>query len=1038
MALNISAWAIRKPIPTLVMFVILTVLGIVHFRSLPVTQMPNIDVPIVMVTITQTGAAPSELETQVSKKVENSIAGVAGVKHITSSISEGTSVTTIEFYLETQVDRAVNDTRDAVTKIRSELPRSIDEPLIQRVDIEGLPIITLAVSSPSMSTEEISWFVDDTVARALQGVRGVAQVKREGGVDREIRVALDPDRLMALGITAAEVSRQLRATNLDVSGGRGEVGTQEQSIRTLAGAGSVDALGETRIALTNGRYVRLKELGTVTDGAAEPRVFARLDGKGVVAFGVYRAKGYSDVTVYDLVNSALEELRTQHPDVTITEIDTTVRYTKADYSSAMQTLIEGAILAVIVVFLFLRDLRATIITTLAIPLSILPTFWVMDMLGFSLNGVSLLAITLVTGILVDDAIVEIENIVRHMRQGISPYRAAIEAADEIGLAVVATTLTIVAVFVPVSFMGGIAGQYFKQFGLTVAIAVLFSLAVARLVTPLLAAYFLRDTGHRQSGDGRIMRAYVRLLRWSLRRRFLTIAAGIGIFIGTVFLSTLLPSGFLPNIDISRSMLSIELPPGTTLAETERVSDQITRMMLEQPEVASVYATAGAGGAGAAAMMASEIRKGQIVINLKPRAERGQDQKSFEASLHDRLTALPDMRFTWSSNGQAAQRGFQMVLSGNDGAAVEKAALALEKDMRDAVPVLTNVVSSAALDRPEIRIVPKLDEAAELGVSVDTIAETVRIATIGDISANLAKFSAKDRQIDIRVQLDEKARTSIATFDALKVPTASGGAVPLSAVADIRFGKGPTALDRYDRARRVAVEADLVGDTPLGTAVEAVKALPTARNLPTGVTLKEAGDAEIMGEVFSGFALAMGAGLMLVLAVLVLLFHDVLQPITILISLPLSVGGAFIALLITGNSISMPVVIGFLMLMGIVTKNAILLVDFAIEAMRAGTDRTTALLEAGRKRAQPIVMTTIAMVAGMVPSALALGEGGSFRAPMAIAVIGGLITSTVLSLVFVPAVFTVMDDLSHLLGRLFGRFVGSRDEPDAAGTQHPAH
>lgn len=1040
MALNVSAWAIRKPIPTLVIFIILTALGIVHFRALPVTQMPNIDVPIVMVTITQTGAAPSELETQVTKKVENSIAGVAGVKHITSSISEGTSVTTVEFYLETQVDRAVNDVRDAVTKIRSELPRTIDEPLIQRVDIEGLPIVTFAVSSPSMSTEEISWFVDDTVARALQGVRGVAQVKREGGMNREIRIALDPDRLMALGITAADVSRQLRATNLDVSGGRGEVGTQEQSIRTLAGAGSVEQLADTRIALTNGRYVRLKDLGSVTDGAAEPRVFARLDGKGVVAFGVYRAKGYSDVTVYDLLHTALDQLRAQHPDVTITEIDTTVRYTKADYSSAMQTLIEGAILAVIVVFLFLRDLRATIITTLAIPLSILPTFWVMDALGFSLNGVSLLAITLVTGILVDDAIVEIENIVRHMRQGKSPYRAAIEAADEIGLAVVATTLTIVAVFAPVSFMGGIAGQYFKQFGLTVAIAVLFSLAVARLVTPLLAAYFLRDTGHRHSGDGRVMRAYVRLLRWSLRRRFLTIAAGIGIFIGTIFLSTLLPSGFLPNIDISRSMLSIELPPGTTLAETQRVSDQITRLMREQPEVASVYATAGAGGAGPAAMMASEIRKGQIVINLKPRAERAQDQKSFEASLHARLAAIPDMRFTWSSNGQAAQRGFQMVLSGNDGAAVEKAALALEKEIRDSVPELTNVVSSAALDRPEIRIVPKLDEAAQLGVSVDTIAETVRIATIGDISANLAKFSAKDRQVDIRVQLDEKARTSIATFDALKVPTATGGAVPLSSVAEIRFGKGPTALDRYDRARRVAVEADLVGNTPLGTAVEAVKALPTARNLPAGVTLKESGDAEIMGEVFSGFALAMGAGLMLVLAVLVLLFHDVLQPITILISLPLSVGGAFIALLITGNSISMPVVIGFLMLMGIVTKNAILLVDFAIEAMRAGTDRTTALLEAGRKRAQPIVMTTIAMVAGMVPSALALGEGGSFRAPMAIAVIGGLITSTVLSLVFVPAVFTVMDDLSHLMGRLFGRFVGTRDEPEETppGTRHPAH
>ncbi|MFG1400950.1 efflux RND transporter permease subunit [Xanthobacter sediminis] len=1041
MAINISAWAIRKPVPTLVLFVILTVLGLVHFRTLPVTQMPNIDVPIVMVTITQTGAAPSELETQVTKKVENSIAGVSGVKHITSSISEGTSVTTVEFHLETQVDRAVNDTRDAVTKIRSELPRSIDEPLIQRVDIEGLPIVTFAVSSPSMSTEEMSWFVDDTIARALQGVRGVAQVKREGGLDREIRIALDPDRLMALGITAADVSRQLRATNLDVSGGRGEVGTQEQSIRTLAGAGSVDDLAETRIALSNGRYVRLKDLGTVTDGAAEPRVFARLDGKNVVAFGVYRAKGFSDVTVYDRVQEAVGSLRALHPDVTVTEIDTTVRYTKADYQSAMHTLIEGAILAVIVVFIFLRDWRATIITTLAIPLSILPTFSVMDMLGFSLNGVSLLAITLVTGILVDDAIVEIENIVRHMRQGKSPYRAAIEAADEIGLAVVATTLTIVAVFAPVSFMGGIAGQYFKQFGLTVAIAVLFSLAVARLVTPLLAAYFLRDNGHRHTHDGPVMAGYMRLLNWSLHHRFLTIAMGLGIFVGTIFLSTLLPSGFLPTNDISRSMVSIELPPGTTLAETQNVSDRITRMLLERPEVSNVFATAGAGGSGGLAMLAGEVRKAQIVINLKPRAERTMDQKSFEASLNAPLSAIPDMRFTWSSNGQAAQRGFQMVLSGNDGEAVEKAALALEKEMRHEVPVLTNVVSSAALDRPEIRIVPKLDEAAELGVSVDTIAETVRIATIGDVSANLAKFSAKDRQIDIRVQLDEKARTALSTFDALKVPTASGGAVPLSAVADIQFGKGPTALDRYDRARRIAVEADLVGDTPLGTAVDAVKALPTARDLPPGVTLKEAGDAEIMGEVFTGFALAMGAGLMLVLAVLVLLFHDVLQPITILISLPLSVGGAFIALLITGNSVSMPVVIGFLMLMGIVTKNAILLVDFAIESIKQGADRFTALMEAGHKRAQPIVMTTIAMAAGMLPSALALGEGGGFRAPMAIAVIGGLITSTVLSLVFVPAVFTVMDDLSRLLGRLFGRFVGSKDEPEdhaGHGTGRPAH
>ena len=1038
MALNVSAWAIRKPIPALVFFFILTALGIVHFRELPVTQMPNIDLPIVMVTVTQSGAAPSELETQVTKKVENAIAGISGVKHITSSISEGASVTLVEFHLETLVDRAVNDTRDAITKIRMDLPRSIDEPQIQRIDIEGLPIVTYAVSAPNMTTEQVSWFIDDTLARALQGVRGVAQVKRQGGVDREIRISLDPDRLMSLGITAAEVSRQLRATNLDVSGGRGEVGTQEQPIRTLAGASSVEALADTRIVLSNGRSVRLGELGTVVDGAAEQRVFARLDGKSVVAFGVYRAKGFSDVTVYDRVTEELAKLRAAHPDVTVTEIDTTVRFTKSDYESAMHTLIEGAILAVIVVFLFLRDIRATIITALAIPLSILPTFWVMDMLGFSLNAVSLLAITLVTGILVDDAIVEIENIVRHMRMGKSPYRAAIEAADEIGLAVVATTLTIAAVFAPVSFMGGIAGQYFKQFGLTVAIAVLFSLAVARLITPLVAAYFMKDTGHREGRDGAVMRGYVRLLSWSVKHRFATIGMGIAIFAGSIWLSTLLPSGFLPTNDISRALLSVELPPGSTLAETQKVSDEIARAALSLPEVKSVYATAGSGGSGGLALTSGEVRKAQVVINLKPRSERKIDQKTFETEFSKTLAGMPDLRVSWSQNGQNTQRGFQVILSGADGTDVAGAAVEVEKAVRAGVPELTNVVSSAALDRPEIRIVPKLDEAAELGVSVDTIAETVRIATIGDISANLAKFSAKDRQIDIRVQLAENARTRLSTFDALKVPTASGGAVPLSAVADVRFGKGPTALDRYDRARRVAVEADLVGDTPLGDALAKVKALPAAQNLPAGVTLKEAGDAEIMGEVFSGFALAMAAGLMLVLAVLVLLFHDLLQPITILVSLPLSVGGAFIALLITGNSVSMPVVIGFLMLMGIVTKNAILLVDFAIEAMHQGVDRFTALVEAGRKRAQPIVMTTIAMVAGMVPSAMALGEGGAFRAPMAIAVIGGLITSTVLSLVFVPAVFTVMDDLSHFFGRFFGRFIGKKDEPDGHGLPPALH
>ncbi|MFD1332997.1 efflux RND transporter permease subunit [Methylopila musalis] len=1035
MALNVSAWSIRKPIPPLVLFAVLTVIGLFSFASLPVTRMPNIDLPLVSVAITQTGAAPSELEIQVTKRVETTVAGLPGVKHITSGVSDGISLTVIEFQLETDVDRAVNDVRDAVTKIRTDLPQSIEEPLIQRIDIEGMAIATYAASAPAMSPEDLSWFVDDQIIRALQGVRGVAQVRREGGVDREIRVSLDPARLQALGVTAADVNAQLRATNVDLAGGRGEVGAQEQTVRTLAGALTVDRLAEARIVLPGGREARLSDLGSVTDGAAEPRIAARLDGKPIVAFGVYRAKGFSDVTVAEAADAKLKAFMAAHPEVTVTPIDTIVRYTKADYESAMHTLIEGAVLAVIVVFLFLRDFRATIISALAIPLSILPTFWTMEALGFSLNGVSLLAITLVTGILVDDAIVEIENIVRHMRMGKSPYRAAIEAADEIGLAVVATTATIIAVFLPVSFMGGIAGQYFKQFGITVAVAVAYSLLVARLITPLLAAFFLRPHAVHDDRDGLLMRAYTRLVSASVRWRFVTVALGVGLFVGSLALSALLPSGFLPENDTSRSILNIELAPGSTLAQSEAVANRIAADLKRRPEVASVYASIGSGASAGPVGSSGEVRKGVLVINLKPRSERALTQKQFEASFRTELARVPDIRSNFGND--AGQREFALVVSGSDGAAVERAAVALEKETRDRVPQLLNVISTAAIDRPEIRITPKLDEAAELGVSAAQIAETVRIATIGDVEQNLAKFSAGDRQVPIRVQLDEAARADLSTFETLSVRRENGGDAPLSAVADIAFGQGPTSLDRYDRDRRIAIEGDLAPGVALGDALSAVMALPAAKSLPEGVTLKPFGDVEIMEEVFSGFAVAMAAGVLLVFAVLVLLFADVAQPVTILMSLPLSIGGALLALLATNNSISLPVVIGFLMLMGIVTKNAILLVDFAIEETARGVERTTALVDAGRKRARPIVMTTIAMAAGMVPSALAFGEGGSFRAPMAIAVIGGLLASTVLSLVFVPAVYTIMDDLSRLFARVFGRFVGPRDEPETPAPPLPA-
>ncbi|MCJ2140477.1 efflux RND transporter permease subunit [Methylobacterium sp. E-066] len=1034
MRLNVSAWAIRKPLPSVVLFLVLMILGLVSFRALPITRFPNIDIPIVSVTITQSGAAPAELQTQVTKWVEDSVAGVKGVKHILSTITEGTSTTTIEFRLEVNQDRATNDVKDAIAKIRQNLPRTIDEPIVSRVEIAGLPIMIYGASAPAMTPEDLSWFVDDVVARGLQSVKGVGGVERLGGVAREIRVTLKPDRLLALGITAADVNRQLRLTSADMAGGRGEVGGQEQSIRALAASASLDTLAQTSIVVPGNRKVRLDELATLSDTAEEPRTFARFNGEPVVAFAVSRASGASDADVSVGVAKKIAALHAANPDVRFDLIDTSVVNTIGNYHSAMMGLIEGAALAVIVVLLFLRDWRATLIAAVALPLSVLPTFWVMSALGFSLNAVSLLAITLVTGILVDDAIVEIENIVRHMRMGKSPYRASLEAADEIGLAVIAITATIIAIFSPVSFMGGIAGQYFKQFGLTIAAAVFMSLLVARLITPLLAAYFLRDHGPDHTTDGIVMRGYTRLVAWSVRHKFITLILGIACFAASIASTGLLPAGFLPAEDQARTLFVLELPPGARLPDTVKLSDAIEQKIRALPEVKSVFVDGGRQLPGK-----QEVRLATLTINLTPKNTRARTQKQVDAEVAEILREEPDIRF-WALR-ESGQRDMALIIAGPDKAVVADVAAKLQREAAQ-IPHLVNVMSTAPLDRTEIRIRPKPGVAADLGVSTDTIAETVRVGTIGDIGMNLAKFNATDRQVPIRVQLPESLRGRLSELETLKVPVKGGAAVPLATVADVSLGQGPTGIDRYDRAVRVAIEGDMQGTDALGELIKQVMNLPTAKNLPPGVTISQTGDAEVMGEVFEGFALAMGAGLMMVFGVLILLFGNFLQPLTILFSLPLSIGGAILALLICHMPISMPVVIGILMLMGVVTKNAIMLVDFAVEQIHAGVDRTTAIVDAGRKRARPIVMTTIAMAAGMVPSAMAFGIGGEFRAPMAVAVIGGLIVSTVLSLVFVPAIFVLMDDLSRLLGRLFGRFVGERDDPqDEPGyseARHPAN
>jgi multidrug efflux pump subunit AcrB len=1010
---NISAWAIRHPITPIVLFVVLFFLGVVAFIRLPINLQPDISFPLVSVTIAQPGAAPTEMETQIAQKVEGSISSIGNVRNITTYIVEGSVLVQLEFQIGTPIDRAVTDVRDAVAKVRNDLPQGIMEPVVQRINIDGGAIAYYAVTTTSMTPEELSWFIDNNVTKRLLTVPGVAQVTRSGGVSREIRVELDPGRLQALGLTAFEVNEQLRALNLDAAGGRAQVGGGEQAIRVLGGAKTADALADTQIIASGGRSFRLREIADVHDGVAEVRSIARLNGRSATAFGIYKAKGASDVSVFRASQTELDKIQTETPAVHMTLTFSTVDHTLRTYDSSLSSLIEGSILAVVVVWLFLRNWRATFISALAIPLSAVPTFAFMQWMDFTLNQITLLALSLVAGVLVDDAIVEIENIVRHMRMGKTAYRAAMDAADEIGLAVVATSFTIIAVFLPVSFMGGVTGQFFRQFGLTVAVAVFISLMVARLLTPVLAAYSLRRDAMDMAvhADGPIMARYMSLLRWCVANRWKTIACGAVFFLLSIGAMTLIPQSFVPPEDFASSELDIELPPGGTLEDTARVSAAATALVRKSPEVRNVVEFVGSDD--------GEIRTAVLYISLVPRSERKLSQKEWEQHMMSILNQVPDGQLNFSNGGGG--RDIEFFLVGDDPPLVEKTGHQVLAEMRTLSEIRDPRIKGD-LPRPEIVVKPRLDVAAQLGVSVQSISQTIRIATLGDLPQNGAKFSLSDRQIPIRVSLIESARRDLSTLENLPVPTTSGATVPLKSVADLSFGQGPSAVRRYNQSRRLRFGADLSPGVQFGTGIKKIYALPTMKHLPQGVRMVKTGDTEFFQEMMQNFALAIGAGVLMVLAVLVLLFARLFQPITILSALPLSLGGAAIALLLTNRPFSISVVIGFLMLMGIVAKNSILLVDFAIEEMRAGKSRLESIMESGHKRARPIVMTTVAMVAGMLPVAMGFAGDSDFRSPMAIAVIGGLITSTLLTLVIVPAVFTVFDDLERWLAPKAGKLL----------------
>jgi hydrophobe/amphiphile efflux-1 (HAE1) family protein len=1011
MSFNISAWAIKKPVPTIVIFLVLTIIGWFSFTTLGIDTNPNIDVPTVSVSVTQPGAGPAELESQVTKKIEDAVAGLGNIDELRSTVTDGSSKTRITFILGTNSDRATNDVRNAISQIRQDLPQDINDPIVERVDFAGGPILIYAVTSTKQSVEELSNLVDQTISRALLSVKGVGQVKRIGGVDREIRINLDPNRLESLGITATQVNDQVRTFNVNLPGGRAEVGGSEQSIRTLGSAKTVKDLTNYEIVLPNGGSVRLSSLGTVEDKFGDIRQAARLNNKPVVAFQVLRSTGSVTVTVEEGVKAALKELQKTLPqDVKVELIFTRATPVRDSYRSTIDELIQASVLAVIVILLFLKDWRATLITAVALPLSIIPTFFVQQALGYTLNNMTLLGLALAVGNLVDDAVVEIENMERHMAMGKTAWEASFDSSDEVGLAVIASAATIIAVFLPVAFMGGIPGQFFQPFGVTVAVSTIFSTFVARMVTPMMGAHLLKDKQHGSEGEKqhkrksspsskkRRFQPYKSLLQWALRHRLIALAIALAFFIASLMLIPGIPKGFVDDGDVGISTISIELPPGSTLEDINKVATQGTNLIRQNPAVESVLAT-------------EEINSATLTIKLKPREERKVTQKEFEVQIRPLFQQIPGARISVQNDGPGGDgKELSIVLRSENPDALLKAANALEKQMRT-VPGLVEVSSTASLVKPEILVIPDPQRAADLGVTVQAIARTASLATIGDNEANLAKYNLPDRQIPIRVQIDPKARADINTIKNLQVPTQNNTLVPLIAVADIRFGSGPATVNRFDRARQVAVQANLQGIS-LGEGVNAVNKLPAFTNLPPGVTQQSSGGAKIMAEVFGRFGTALGLALMSIYAILVLLYNNFLYPIAIMMALPFCLGGALVALMVAQKPLGIYALIGIVLLMGVVTKNSILLVDYAIVNMQEGKKQREALLEAGLSRLRPILMTSLATIAGIIPLALGIGAGAEVRQPMGVAILGGFTTSTLLTLVVVPVIFTYIDSLQR--------------------------
>lgn len=1002
--------SLKRPVFATVLILALVVLGLTSYLSLNVDEWPDVEFPYVTVQITYKGAAPEQVESKVLQKVEEAVSSISGVKHIYSTAREGVAITTVEFSLETVPNVAAQDVRDKLGRIRSELPQDIDEPVIMRFDPSEAPIASLVVTG-KLSVREMTTLVDDVIKRRLEAISGVGAVEIRGAATREIQLNLSRDKLAAYGLTTAEVAENLKGENMEVPAGKLTAGTREVSVRTMGNLPVAQNFLQAPVARRNGVQLYFSHIGSVTDGVEEVTSVARLNGKPALGLDIMKQSGSNTLQVAKEVKQAIATMQTDlPPGVELVLVRDNSKNIRQAVDDVLSDLVTGGALAVAIVFLFLGNWRSTLISAIAIPASIIATFFMMKLMNFTINTMSLMALSLAVGLLIDDAIVVIENIVRHMEMGKDRRTAASEGTQEIGLAVTATTLTLVAVFVPVGMMTGVVGQFFKQFGLTVAFAVLVSLFIAFTLTPLMSAAYLQTThGQRLNRLGRMLLSYNqafdrvtakygRFLRFALAHRLKVLAAAGVLFVVSLSMTALLGSGFLGRTDNAEFTAVANVDAGVSVAGAAELADRMSAIIRTAPEVTITYSVANA----------DTIR---IFARLTEKRERRRSDDAIMAALRTEMNSLPGVKVSMMKKaGIGEDKPVSLVLRGENLDTLATLAEQAQKIMEE-IPGAVDVTSTHKPGQPDVQVVVRQDRAADLGVATGTIADTLRTLFTGLV---VSQYKDGDDRYDVRLRLAERERTGLQDLNGIYLPGKYKDAkdqtvmVPLSQVTQTIYATSPSEIHRQDRLKQITISANLEG-VSLGEFNKHLFSRLKAIEVPVGYTVGAMGESERMGETFTSIGIALFIAVVFIFFVLAAQFESYIDPFSIMLSLPLAIIGAIMGLLVMGSELSLMSLIGIIMLMGLVTKNAILLVDFAKNRYAQGVSLTEALVEAAHTRMRPIMMTTAAMIFGMLPLATGLGTGAEGRAPMAHAIIGGLITSTVLTLVVVPVVYSLLYD-----------------------------